>query len=150
MGRFHFKLEAVLGYRRTVEEQRLRALAAVQAELAACGARLDALRAERSQTLDEWPTRVDVIDAGRREAYLASLCARIEGEERVRESIEERLSVARAALLAARQAAEALETLRERALDAHRRDALLREQAALDEAAVLRHARAAAADGRGS
>jgi flagellar FliJ protein len=142
--RFIFRFEAVLKHRAITEELRTEEFARVQAELAACDGRIAACRREFDITVSGRPERIDVEDFPRREHYLDTLRARIEQETRIREGIAARLEDARRALVAAKQAREALERIRETDFDAYRREAARAEQNALDEVASQRFQRIAA------
>src|SRR5579871_2522433 len=114
MRRFKFRLEAVLKHRLAVEEGKLRAMAAVQAEMAAVEERLAGLREEFDQTVGRRPASIDVADISRRERYVDTLVARITDEERLADIIRSRLDEARKSLVEARQAREAVERIREK------------------------------------
>lgn len=144
MKRFKFRFEAVLKHRAITEELRTQEFARVQGELAACDGRIAASRREFEVTVASRPERIDVEDLPRRESYLDALRARIEQETRIREGIAARLEDARVALVAAKQAREALERIRESDYETYRREATLAEQNALDEIASQRFQRAAA------
>lgn len=145
MTRFRFRFEAVLKHRSITEELRLQAFARVQAELVACDGRIAACRREFDQTMVNRPARIDVEDFPRREHYLDTLWARIEQEERIREGVAARAEDARLAVIAARQARQALETIRDTDHAIYQREAALAEQNAADEMATQRFQRARAA-----
>jgi len=139
--RYRFKLESVLKYRTVVEELRLQAFATVQAEMAACDARLAAFRDELTRTAIGRPGCIDLEEIARREAYMDVLRARLAQEESVREGITARLEDARASLVQARQAREAMERLRRHDYADYLRLANKAEQEIIDETATLRHGR---------
>ena len=144
MKRFVFRFEAVLKHRVVTEELRLQELARVQGEMSVCEGRIAQCRSEFDRTMVERPARIDVEDFPRREQYLDTLGVRIQQEERIHEGIAARLEDARLAVIAARQAREALERIRETDREKHRRDGLLAEQSALDEIATQRFGRSRA------
>ena len=141
MRRFKFRLEAVMKHRAVVEEQKLQAFATVPREMAESDVRIAVLRAEYESTVASRPEHIDVADIARRERYIDTLNVQIAEEERVREGISARLDDARAALIVARQAREAIERIREKDYFAHLQSAVREEQIAIDEIATLRHAR---------
>ena len=138
MKRFRFRFEAVLKHRTITEDLRMQDFARLQSELAACDVRVETLQSEFSRSMAERPTRVDVEDFPRRERYLDTLRVRIEQEERIREGIAARLDDARLALIAARQAREALERIQTADREMHRKVNALAEQNAVDEIATQR------------
>jgi flagellar FliJ protein len=140
--RFKFRFEAVLKHRTITEDLRLQELAALQAELAICDGRIAACKGEFDRTIAERPGQIDVEDFPRREQYLDTLRSRIEQEERIREGVAARVEDARIALIAARQAREALERLREADYKEYCREAALFEQNAIDEMSTQRFQRA--------
>jgi flagellar FliJ protein len=144
MKRFRFKLEPVLKYRTALEQLRLQAFAAVQAELNACDERLARYRREQARILSAGPGRWSVDYFTNRERYIDAIKARIAGEERQREGIAARLEDARSALVEARRARESVERLRERAFENYVAETRLAEQNMLDELASPRHSRRAA------
>lgn len=144
MRRFQYRLETVLRHRATLERLRLQAFAEVQYQLADSDRRLARLAGERERLHSTWPRRVDLSDIERREAYLAVLAAQLEREQRIREGIVARLEEARAALLEARRARQAIENLRAKALEEYQLEALRSEQNVLDEIATMRRVRRAA------
>ncbi len=145
MKRFKFRFEAVLKHRAVIEELRMHEYVRIQDELAICEARLAGCRDQYARTIAERPAKIDFEDIPRRERYLDVLNARIAQEERLREGIAARLDDARTALIAARQAREALKRIREADQAEHLRLALLAEQNALDEMSSQRYRRAQAA-----
>lgn len=144
MKRFTFRLDAVLKHRAITEQLRLQEIAVVQTELAVCDARIAGCRREFDRTVAERPDRIDVEDFPRREQYLDAVRERIEQQERIREGIAARLEDARLALIAAQQAREALERIREADHKEYCREAALAEQNAIDEMSTQRFKRARA------
>lgn len=144
MRRFRFRLESVLKCRTVVEELRLQAFAQVQSEMAASDARRDALQKEWMRAATGRASSVDLDDIARRETYMEAVRARLAEEERVREGIAVRLEDARASLMEARRAREAMERLRRHDYADWRRLAAKAEQEVVDEIATQRHIRQAA------
>jgi flagellar FliJ protein len=138
--KFQFRLQSVLKYRITLEELRRHAFALVQSELIACDSRIAALRAECARTLAGRHS-LDIWDIEQRERYIDTLNASIEREQRVREGILARLEDARCALIAAKQAREALERIRQSDFEEFVQQEGRKEHALLDEMATLRHTR---------
>jgi flagellar export protein FliJ len=139
MRRFRYRLETVLRHRATLERLRLQAFAEVQQQLAEADRRLAALADERSRLQATWPRRIDLADIERREFYLGVLAQREAREQRVREGIAARLEEERAALLEARRARQAMESLRAKAYEDYLLDVQRSEQNLLDEIATTRH-----------
>lgn len=138
MRKFKFRLQSVLKYRTTLEELRRHAFASIQSELLACDARIAAKRAECARTVAE-RNFLDVMDIERREVYINALNAAIEREQRVREGIVARLEDARRAFIAAKQAREAIERVRQSDFEEFMRNEACAEHAVLDEIATLRY-----------
>ena|SRR5207302_4002813 len=141
MRRFKFRFEAVLKHRAVMEDMRAHAVAAVQQELAACEARLAGLRERYERTLADRPNLLDLMEIALRESYVDSLRSRIEQEERIHEGIVARIEDARVALVAARQAREAIAKIRDRDHEKHVYLAHKAEQDRLDEIGMTRHGR---------
>jgi flagellar export protein FliJ len=139
--RFRFRFEAVLKHRVAIEDQRLQEFSRVQGELTLCDNRLSMLHSTYYRGIAERPAQIDVEDFPRRERYLDTLRARIDQEERIREGVAARLDDARQALIAARQAREALERVRAEDMETHKREAAKAEQDALDEISTQRYQR---------
>lgn len=144
MKKFEFRLEAVLKYRKTLEELRLQSFAQVQQELRKCEARVTALTNERDRTVQEWPSHADAEDLKRRTRYLELLRERLDDQLCLREAIQQRLNEARDELVEARKGREALDRLREEDQLDHAVAVAREEQAAIDEVASTRNRRAAA------
>ena len=142
MKRFKFRFEAVLKHRAVTEQTRLLTYARAQTELAASDVRLVTCRQEYSRTIAERPKRIDIEDIPRRERYIDTLNARIAQEERIREGLAARSEDARAALITARQAREALERIRESDHAEFERLGAVAEQNEIDEMSTQRHRRA--------
>ncbi len=150
MRRFKFRLETVLRHRETIESLREQEFATAQGHLAAIEARIAALREEFSRTVAERPGSApgESFEAQAilaRERYLETLLAAIAAQERRADALRAQVEEKRQALVAARQAREAVSRLRDKDLLAHTALGLKLEQEALDELATLRHIRAARA-----
>ncbi len=147
MKRFQFRLETVLRHRKTIETLREQDFATAQGMLAGIEAQMTALRADYRATLAARPGSVagETFDAGAifdRERYLATLLAGIVQQERNAEAARIVCDEMRRGLVLARQARESVSRLRDKDLLAHTALTHKLEQAALDELATLRHARA--------
>ncbi|MGC8668603.1 MAG: flagellar export protein FliJ [Chthonomonadales bacterium] len=145
MRRFRFSLEAVLRYRRTMEELRGQALAAVQQELAECEARLNDLSATLQRIASEPPAQWDAALLLQKEQYQQMLAERILDLRAEREHILGRLDAAHKALLTARQERRAVERVREGHYQQYLKEAASEEQKLLDDAGATHAARTAAA-----
>lgn len=145
MRRFRFSLEAVLRYRRTMEELRRQALAAVHKELAECDARLAHLSATLHRVSSEPPASWDAALLLQREQYQQALAQRVLDLRLEREQILSRLAAAQKALVAARQERKAVERVREQHYQRYLRDVAAEEQKLLDDAGNTQAARTAAA-----
>ncbi len=150
MRRFRFRLETVLNHREIIETLREQEFATIQGQLAAIEARIAGLRAEFRQTVAGRPggaegERLDAPAILARERYLETVLAAIAQLERRGEAVRVQVEEKRRALVAARQAREAVSHLRDKDLIAHVALGHKLEQEALDELATLRHVRAQAA-----
>jgi flagellar export protein FliJ len=147
MRRFRFRLETVLNHRKTIETLREQDFAGAQGQLQAIEARIAALREEFRQTVAGRPGGVTgerlnapaILD---RERYLETLLAAVAQQERRADAVRVQVEEKRQALVAARQAREAVSRLRDKDLIAHVALGHKLEQDALDELATLRHIRA--------
>jgi flagellar export protein FliJ len=151
MRRFHFRLETVLRHRETIEQLREQDFATAQGVVQAIEARIATLRDEYRRTLLSRPggnagELFDTHSIYDRERYLETVQAAIEQQERRREAALIVLEEKRIALVAARQAREAVSHLHDRDLLAHTALTHKLEQDALDEMATLRHVRDQQAD----
>lgn len=149
MRRFRFRLETVLNYRETIEELREQEFAIAQGHLNAIEARLTALQAEFRRTVAERPggkqgTRLDAQAILDRERYLETILAAIAQQELRADAARVQAEEKRQALVAARQAREAVSHLRDKELSLHTALGHKLAQEALDELATLQHARALA------
>ncbi len=138
MQKFKFKLEAVLNHRTVLAEQSMRAFAKAQGELAACIARIAAMRMEFEQVVANRPRAFDAEEMTLRERHLDHLRHNIEQQERLQEGLAARLEDARQHLVRSRQDRETVARLREIALEDHRKQVGKAEQDAIDETATLR------------
>ncbi len=140
MKRFAFKLEAVLRYRRGLEEQRKREFAEVQRLVNEQEAALRALGEETSQAqkdlgaLGKGHLDLPLIMAQRR--YMLGLELRTARTHARLDELSVPLEQRRAALIAARKETKVLERLRERKLAVYLKDADREEARATDEIAV--------------
>lgn len=147
MPRFVFELEAVLKQRLAEERQRQRALAAIERERVALE---DALRECQGQIRMEKDqlraalgasgpgTPVDLRGVRMQAGASLTLAARAQQFVLKIAGTMRRVDAARAALLMATTRRKAVETLRERRLAAWKEAMRRREDAALDEIAVMR------------
>lgn len=147
--RFRFRLEPVLRQRTHEEEARLRDFAEVQRlvveqqgylqgllqEKAACQAELHALYA----TLEDFNGVVE------RQRYINTVNLRHAMGERRLAELNQHLEARRGALMEARKRRRAIEILKERQAEEHRRQEVRREALELDELAIQRF-RAGAAE----
>ncbi|HZP81740.1 MAG TPA: flagellar export protein FliJ [Chthonomonadaceae bacterium] len=146
MRRFKFRLETVLRHRETIETLREQEFAAAQGYLQALEARIAALQEEFRQTVAGRPggaqgERFDTQEIADRERYVETLLAAIGQMQRRAEAARVQAEEKRQALVAARQAREAVSHLKEKDLGAHIALGNKLEQEALDELATLRHVR---------
>ena len=144
MKRFKFRFEAVHKHREIIENGKLREFGRLQGELSACEIRIVSLRSECNNTMNSRPFTIDVEDIPRRERYIDTLRVQIANEERLREGLGARVEDARLALIAARQAREALDRIRIADEKAYMQQAALAEQNMLDEISTQRYQRAKA------
>src|SRR6187200_517665 len=118
MRRFHFRLETILRHRETIEDLREQDFATAQGIVQAIEARIAVLREEYRNTLLSRPgghagEPFDARSIYDRERYLETVQAAIEQQERRREAALIVLEEKRIALVAARQAREAVSHLRD-------------------------------------
>lgn len=149
MARFRFKFAAVLRQREAVEREAQAVLAAAQRERSACEDRILSLQAilteQRRQTRDML-TRgpVSSVDLRLQAAASLGVIRRIEGESVTLSGAVARQERARERLAAAAVRRRAMEILRDRALDAWKRDEARREAARADDIiSAMIHAREA-------
>ncbi len=146
MRRFIFQLEAVLRHRETIENLREQDYSMAQGQLLAAEARIAELRREFRDTIAGRPGTVSgqkfdapaILD---RERYLESLLAGIEQQERRAETARIVAAEMLKALVAARQAREAVTSLKEKEKAAYVSLSLKQEQDTMDEMATLRYTR---------
>ena len=144
MRRFQFRLETVLRHRALIEELREQSYFTAQGHVLAAEAKLKTLQEQHRETVANRPSGIqgepfDASSIQGRERYLETLQAAIDRQKRRREAALIVAEEMRVALVAARQAREAVSRLREKDLQAHQALALQIEQSALDELATLRH-----------
>ena len=144
MRRFQFRLEAVLRHRELIEELREQSYMTAQGELVKQQAKLSSLKERYRETVAGRPggapgEQFDASSIHGRERYLEALQASIDRQMRWVEAAHIVAEEMRRALVAARQAREAVSRLQEKDLKAHQALALKLEQSALDELATLRH-----------
>ena len=144
MRRFRFSLEAVLRYRRTMEELRRQALAGIQQELVACEATLAHLAATMKRIAEETPPAWDTGLLLQREQYQQVLAQRIAEARVEREQILGRMDAARKALVTATKERKAVERVRERHYQRYLKEVAAEEQKLLDDVGSTHVARAAA------
>jgi flagellar FliJ protein len=150
MRRFRFRLESVLRHRETLEGMCEQEFGAAQSRLQAEQARMDQLRAEFDRCVAERPggaqgERFDAHMVYDRERYLETLQAALEQQSRRVEAASITAEEKRQALVAARQAREAVSRLRQQEFAAYTAQALKHEQDVLDEQATVRFVRNAEA-----
>lgn len=143
--RFHFRLEVLRKLRESLEREAERALArALQAEQAIRN-ELDGLAAQRQAVFESRRIAsgqmLDLELWRTGEAFLVVLERRqVQAFERLREA-SQRVASAREALTVAHRDHLMLVRLKERRALQHEHEQMLREALAMDELAVLRHAR---------
>ena len=147
MRRFHFRLETVLRHRETIESLREQDFAAASSVVQAIEARLAQLWTEFRRVVMERPVGeahqpFDATQIYDRERYLETVQASITQQERRLEAARIVLEEKRVALVAAKQAREAVSHLHDRDLLTHTALCNKLQQDALDELATLRHVRA--------
>jgi flagellar export protein FliJ len=155
MRRFKFRLETVLRHRETIESLREQEFAAAQGYLQAIEARIATLQEEFRQMVAGRPggaqgERFDTQEIVDRERYVETLLAAIAQMQRRAEAARVQAEEKRRALVAARQAREAVSHLRDKDLVAHVALGNKLEQEALDELATLRHTRSMKTQSQGN
>jgi len=138
VARFEFRLEKLFEYRQLQEEWAKDAYLASQARRIEGEHEIDKVKARRKVALKNVPK--DLAEHVALDGYLC----RLDDEERGAEAVLSVLAIeeedARLEWLEAKTASDALEKLREKDFELWQIDELRREQAALDEWAVLRRA----------
>lgn len=137
MKKFRFRLETLLGARRTAERARMEDLGREGRELAAETARLDGLVAARDETLAA-PAPGDIVDLSRARldaVWRQRLTERVHEQRRRVSVATDRTEAARHALLDAARDREVVERLRQKRADEHREEVRRDEQKTLDEVA---------------
>ena len=147
MRRFTFRLETVLRHRETLETLREQEFANAQGNWQNLQARLMGMQDEFARVVAGRPGKTgEQFDAHLifdRERYLLTLQAGIAQQTRRVEAAQIVAEETRQAMLAARQAREAVTQLRDKDLVLHTEQAQKQEQDTLDELATLRFIRAA-------
>src|SRR5262249_9016497 len=131
----------VLDHRETIEDIKQRAHIAVQLELTACLARIDARWREIRATLRVAEATTDPQVKIQCDRYVSSIEKEIEQLAGKRIGIEARLEQARIDLVAASQGRKAIERVYKRDFDKWRAEQIRVEQSQLDEIALMRHGR---------
>ncbi len=146
MKRFSFRLETLLRHRLALENLREHAFAVAQSRHVEAARKLDSLAAQHREAAAGRPVagggmRLDAPAIQSREQYLSTLQAQMAQQE-------ERVEVARliaeemcAALVAARQAREAVTRLRDKDFARHQIEMQKLTQLGIDEVASMRFAR---------
>jgi len=149
VAKFIFELEAVLTQRKAVERERMVALSEVERARLALEDRLRALHAKVQEERLEWSQQLaggTVIDLrGVRFQTTAALKTQAHAHQIVLQlaGIHKRLEQARAALLEAATRRKAVETLRERRMEAWKDEQRRLDARAMDEIGTMRAAREA-------
>jgi flagellar FliJ protein len=140
MAKFRFKLDAVLRHRTMIEQQRQRALAALETErlrlesvIRMCQEALEHERAEMRGRL----SAADLQGARWQAGASMRLIARAQRAAIELAGVFKRIAAAREELLAAARRRKAVELLKERRYEEWRVDQSRRELAAVDELAVM-------------
>ncbi|MCX7800438.1 MAG: flagellar export protein FliJ [Fimbriimonadales bacterium] len=136
MRRFRFRLQKVLEHRERLEEEAKTAFLNARAQRLEAERRLEELRTQRA----EWLSRSfgTLTDRLALERFLDALDGRERDQRIVIATLEDEEESLRRAWIDARRDAEAMRRLRQAAFDEWRTEADRREQADLDEWAVLR------------
>jgi flagellar FliJ protein len=124
-----------------MEELKMQALAEVQMELTECDERIISFLKEYEKTLMARPDVMNLEDFQVREQYLDILNQNISREERRKEGILGRVEEARQELVAASQARQAIERIRQKDQIEFQRELMKTEQEMLDEIASIRYIR---------
>jgi flagellar export protein FliJ len=139
MKRFKFRFEQVLRHRETLERLQLQKFAEVQARMVECERAMQQIAQAYDENLGVANVPLGSLVA--REHYLDSLITRMERTEELKVTIGFELDEVRQGLVAAQQAREVLEQLKEKHRQEHRVLFEAAELAQLDEVAVQRAAR---------
>jgi flagellar FliJ protein len=138
MRRFRFRLQKVLEHRELLEEEAKTAFLNARAQRLEAERRLEELLQQRAEWLER-PLRT-LEDRLVLERFLDALGDREREQRIVISTLEDEEETLRQAWIEARKDAEAMRRLRQAAYDEWRAEANRKEQADLDEWAVLRRA----------
>ncbi len=146
MRRFRFRLESVLQVREALEKQREQEYQAALGVVQIAVNHMQQLQQSFQHTLSGRPgvlpgERFDAPSIRDRERYLSVLQTMQEEQMRVLEAAQANAEEKRRVLVTARQAREAVSTLKQRDLSLYEIETRKQEQDALDEAGALRHGR---------
>lgn len=140
MKRFSFKLQKVLNYRETIEDALLSELAAIQKSYERELARLLDVTALRDSFHDQMKRDLSSCDPEhirRAYHYLQELSDQISAQEVIVKRLAAQKDSKTAEVIRASRDRKVLEKLKEYKVDEHRRDVLLEDQTALDEAGTV-------------
>ena len=147
MKRFEFKLEALLNYKRHLEQIARREMAVVAEHVNRTEAEIQALRQDRHTAID---TLGDLVEKGvdaaefkRHHDFIATVEQMIVIEKRNKAELEKRLNEKRAVLKQRTIDKKAIERLKEKQAEAYLREMLREEQKGLDEMSSIKTAREA-------
>ncbi|MHC4883550.1 MAG: flagellar export protein FliJ [Planctomycetota bacterium] len=140
--RFSFKLDPVLRHRKRAEEERLRDFAKAQADMLEKKQHLEGLAEQKQEHQDElvdlFAQHADYSSILDYQRYINSLDILSAYGRRELAQTEQVLEGERSKLLAARTQRRAIETLRERREEEHRKQADREEGKIIDEMAIQR------------
>ena len=147
MKRFTFKLEALLNYKRHLEQVARREMAVVAEHVNRTEAKIQTLRQNRHGAVD---TLDDMVEKGinatefkRHHGFIAAVERMIMDERRNKAELEKRLNEKRIALRQRTIEKKAIERLKEKQAEAYLKEMLREEQKGLDEISAIKTAREA-------
>lgn len=151
MKRFRFRLQALLNYKRHLEEMARQEMAKAVTRVNACEERIQSLVKERQEVALTLEKRVaDGISSGefkRYHGFMAAMDQAVSEQRHVKARLEKELEEKRSILTRRTIDKRAMERLREKRTDEYFREMLKEEQKVLDEVASLKRVRELSDDG---
>ncbi len=150
MKRFQFRLQALLNYKKHLEEMARQEMAKAVARVNICEERIQALVKERRDAADSLEKRVEKgMESGefkRYHGFIAAMDQMLVAQKKTKQRLEKELSEKRSMLAKRTIDKRAMERLREKRAEEYTKEMLQEEQKALDEVASLKRVRELADD----
>jgi len=150
MKRFQFRLQALLNYKKHLEEMARQEMAKAVARVNACEEQIQALAQDRRNAADSLETRVEKgIGSGEFKQYhgfIAAMDQMLVIQKKTKQRLERELAEKRSMLAKRTIDKRAMERLREKRAEEYTQEMLKEEQKVLDEVASLKRVRELADD----